>query len=227
MQASESLIKAVVATAEVMGTELSADGARLFCNDLSDYPEQAVLKSLVRCRREVSGRLKLADVISRIDDGRPGAEEAWAMIPRTESETAVWTDEMRQAYGVASPLIAEGDNVAARMAFKQSYERLLSEARSNRLPVQWSVTLGHDIAGRESALTRAVELGRITHERATALLPHGSFGSVHRLGHEAEQVGDIAKRISHTAGLRALIAAPPEEEPPVVKPYNDTEHEPV
>ena len=172
---SERLIKAVVATAEVMGAELTESGAEMMCADLSEYPEPAVLAALAKCRRETRGRLTLADVIARIEDGRPGPEEAWAMIPRSESETVVWTDEMVQAWAAASPLLAIGDDVAARMAFKETYLRLIVKARATRKPVHWQMSLGHDTSGREPAIRRATEQGLISVDQAQTLLPHGEF----------------------------------------------------
>ncbi len=169
--ASEELIKAVMVTAELMGTVLSADGARVMCDDLDAYPEPQVMTALTRCRREVRGRLTLADIIARLDDGRPGPDEAWAMIPRSEAETVVWTDEMSQALSVAQPLLDAGDQVAARMAFREAYARLVTQARADRLPVRWMPSLGHDRDGREQKLREAVQLGRLPMEAVARLLP--------------------------------------------------------
>lgn len=118
-----------------------------------------------------------ADIIAQIaevDDGRPGAEEAWAMVPKSEAESAVWTTEASQAFGVAVHLLDAGDKVAARMAFKETYLRMVTQARSVGRPVEWMVSLGHDPRGRDSVLTQAVEAGRISLERArgfSAMLP--------------------------------------------------------
>lgn len=173
--ASVEIIKAVTATAEVMGMELSIDGARLFCDDLSEYPEHSVLSALKKCRQEVRGKLTLSDVISRIDDGRPGANEAWAMMPRSENESVVWTDEMASAMNSAQPLLDAGDKVAARMAFIEHYEREVTKARREKAKVRWTPSLGHDKFGREAVLQKAVELNRISYDHAVKLLPEGQF----------------------------------------------------
>ncbi len=169
--ASTELIKAVMVTAELMGTALSADGARVMCDDLDAYPEPQVMAALTRCRREVRNRLTLADIIARLDDGRPGPDEAWAMIPRSEAETVVWTDEMAQAHGMALPLLEAGDQVAARMAFREAYARLVTQARADRVPVRWMPSLGHDRDGREQPLREAVHLGRLQSDAVAKLLP--------------------------------------------------------
>lgn len=169
--ASAELIEAVMVTAELCGRTFSDAAGRVFLADLERYPERQVLVALERCRREVRGALTLHDVVSRLDDGRPGAEEAWAMLPMREADTAVWTDEMREAFGVACPLIEAGELVAARMAFKETYTRLVNASREKSVAANWSVTLGHDPRGREHVVLEAVEKGRIALDHARALVP--------------------------------------------------------
>lgn len=117
---------------------------------------------------------KPADILKILDrikpDGRPTADEAWAMIPRDEMTSAVMTQEMADAWGVARPLLDEGDQVAARMAFKDVYNRNVEESKRNGLPPKWFASLGHDPDGREDALTDAVLRKRITAEFAERLL---------------------------------------------------------
>lgn len=116
-----------------------------------------------------------ADVIAQIDaarsDGRPGAEEAWAMVPLSEAQTVVWTNEMAEAFGIASPLLQAGDKIAARMAFREAYERIVDQAkRAGRRPV-WVPSLGHDLQQRKQALTAAVQKGLLTAEAAHDACP--------------------------------------------------------
>lgn len=117
-----------------------------------------------------------ADIIAAIEglvanDGRPGAEEAWAISVRSmvEADTIVWTDEMAIAWGIASPIMGMGDEVGARMAFREAYVRLVDEARVARRPVSWSASLGHDRDQREIAIAHAANLGRIEAPQATLL----------------------------------------------------------
>lgn len=171
----EELIKAIAVTAELTGTELSAAAARVMCEDLSAYPPEQVMRSLQRCRRELKGRLTVAEIIARIDDGRPGPNEAWAMLPKSEEETVIWTEEMARAAGVANPLIAAGDQIAARMAFIEAYQREMTQARAERLPPKWRVSLGSDLSMRERVIGEAVRKGLISTGHAKTLLPHGEF----------------------------------------------------
>lgn len=168
---SVELIKAIAVTSELCGRTFSEAAAQVFVSDLACYPEHQVLKALVRCRKEVRGVLTLQDVVSRLDDGRPGVEEAWSMLPYTEQSSAVWTDEMSQAFGVCLRLIDDGAMVEARMAFKETYQRLVNEARDAGKPVYWTVTLGHDVRGRESVISDAVSKGRLSIEYARQFVP--------------------------------------------------------
>lgn len=172
MRASEELLKAIAVTAELTDTRLSEAAARVMASDLAAYPEPSVLKALTRCRRELKGRLTIADVLTRIDDGRPGPEEAWAMIPHDEASSLVWTEEMATAFGVAKSLIAEGEKIPARMAFLERYKTLVREARDQGKPVRWTPSLGHDSAGREAVLIEAQRLGRLTQQHVAGLLPY-------------------------------------------------------
>lgn len=171
MAASKALLQAIAVTAELTGTELSTAAARVLADDLSRYPEGQVFGALVRCRKELRGRMTVADVIARLDDGRPGAEEAWSMIPRDEAETVVWTDEMRAAWAVARPLLDEGDGVAARMAFLEHYRAAMLKARDEGRAVRWEPSLGRDPHGREVVLLDAAERGRLTVDHVAGLLP--------------------------------------------------------
>lgn len=168
---SAQLVEAVMVTSELCGRTFSEAAGRVFLADLSAYPEAQVLGALTRCRKECRGMLTVADVVSRLDDGRPGAEEAWASIPKTEDQTTIWTTEASQAFGVAVQLIDGGDMVAARMAFKESYLRMVAQARDTGQPVEWHVSLGHDPRGHAGALAQAVALGRLTLERARSFAP--------------------------------------------------------
>lgn len=172
MPPSKALLQAVAVAAELTGTQLSAPAARVFAMDLARYPEDQVLSALDRCRRELRGRLTIADVLTRLQDGRPGPEEAWAMLPKDEAASCFWTDEMREASAVAQPLIDEGELIPARMAFLERYRALVQDARDAGRPVQWCFSPGADKSGRERVLLEAVEKGRLSAQHAQDLLPH-------------------------------------------------------
>lgn len=160
-KSTAAVAEALAVTIEACGAELSEAAVRIMLSDLADYPEDAVLQALKRTRREHKGRLSLAAIVERIDDGRPGVEVAWAMVPRSESTTAVLTDEMLAALAAAQPLLNDGDEIAARMAFKEAYTAAVERARADRVTVRWQASIGWDAAGRVQPLADAVKHGRI------------------------------------------------------------------
>lgn len=164
--------QALALTCELTGTDLSPAAMHAMAAELGLHPESRVLEALRLCRLDCRHRLTLADVFSRIDDGRPEPDEAWAKVPRDEAVTVVWTDEIRQAWAAAAPLIELGEEISGRMAFLQVYRREVQRARDEHRKVNWTVSLGHDQAGREGPLRAAAERGQLTHEHVQGLLPH-------------------------------------------------------
>lgn len=178
MEPSSKLLEAVAVTLELTGTALSEVAVRVLAEDLSRYPDAQVLPALTRCRRECKGRLTIGDVLGRLEDGRPGVEEAWSMVPTGEHETVVWTEEMSQAMAAANPLLDAGDKVGARMAFKEVYQDLCRKARDRCVPVSWSVSLGWDKGGREPAIKAAVIAGRLTNQQALIFIPDADLSNL-------------------------------------------------
>lgn len=142
---------------------------------------------------------KPADILEILDrikpDGRPGTDEAWAMIPRDESASAVMTEEMAEAYGIALPLLNEGDQIAARMAFKGAYQRIVEQNRLAGIAPKWFPSLGYDARGREAVLTEAVRLGRLGQEQIVGLLPQRND-----IGIAAALIGNAPLRLASVNG---------------------------
>lgn len=172
-KATNELLQALAVTAEITGSTFSEAAVRVMASDLAQFPERQVVAALLRCRRELRSTLTLAAILERIDDGRPGPDEAWALCKAgvgDERVTVVYTPEMKAAFFVACNLA--DDHVAARMAFLEKYRTELQAARSSLAPVTWDVCLGHDKLGREAAITEAVEMGKLDYQHAQGLLPH-------------------------------------------------------
>jgi hypothetical protein len=157
----------------------SATNTALWFRSLAEYDLAAVRKAFdAHVRDPQRGRFvpTPADLIAQIqgtavDDGRPGAEEAWALAlgARDEAATIVWTPEVAQAWDIARAVFEVGDEVGARMAFKESYARLVDEARRERKRCEWTASLGFDAAARRDAIEQAVQLGRLPQEDLLAL----------------------------------------------------------
>jgi hypothetical protein len=153
------------------GHPLSGTAKALFFRSLSQFTVEQVRAALdAHVKDPQRGRFfpRPADVIAQIEglasnDGRPGAEEAWAQAlrARDEAETVVWTAEMSEAWAIAREVFELGDEVGARMAFREAYTRLVDEARRAHMPAAWSVSLGFDTERRAQAITSAVNAGRL------------------------------------------------------------------
>lgn len=169
-----ALAQAVSLTAEVCGQAMSTAAADMLAGDLCDFDEAQVLAALARCRMELQGPLKAAEILARIDDGRPDTDEAWSMMPHSELASVVWTDEMARAWGIALPLLNVGDAGGARTAFCETYARAVREARTRREPPHWTPSLGIDPAGRERVLLEALDKKRLSPSHVAQLLPEQS-----------------------------------------------------
>ena len=160
---------------EVMpgGKQLSPGAMRMIIDALKLYPLDSLLAAIAMHVQIGKFAPAPKDIIDLLDhrNKRISADEAWAMVPKDESETVVWTEEMASAYDVAYDFLVDGDKIAARMAFKGAYERFCAEAMLMRQPVNWKVSIGHDKEKIEPALKQAVLSGFISQDRANHYLP--------------------------------------------------------
>lgn len=161
---------------------ISGGAKSMFFAAMSKYPMEVVRAALsAHCLHKERGRFtpKPADLIEQIEgmtggDGRPAADEAWAiaLTSRDEADTVVWTAETAEAFAICSPVFP--DEVGARMAFKEAYNRLVSAARMAGKPASWNASLGWDVKKREAALERAHVAGLLAAPAVQALLPNYS-----------------------------------------------------
>ena len=166
-----TLTEAVKATYAVIGQETTDIQLAMAVEELALYARPDVFAALSRCRKELR-KLTLADILDRLPGGHPGPEEAWALVSKcmnNEQISITWTNEMRVAYGSAAALSV--DAIAARMAFKEVYAKLVNEARTAGSKPTWSVSLGYNPALRTEAIEEAVRLNRISQAHANVLLP--------------------------------------------------------
>lgn len=102
--------------------------------------------------------------------GHPTANEAWALVlaSHDEAETVVWTEQIAEAAGIAQPVLDAGDEVGARMAFRDAYDRILRERPD---APKWFASLGTDHGRRTAAIEKAIRAGLLTQSHAAGLLP--------------------------------------------------------
>lgn len=168
------LLEHIAATAETMGQTISPTAAAMMVNDLAGYRTDDVLAALKLVRAGAS-RFNLKGIIDALEkvcpDGRPGADEAWAMIPRDEHTSTMMTEEMSEAYGIAKPLLNEGDQIAARKSFIEAYSRIVERNKQAGVSLKWFPSLGRDPEMRATVLQEAVRVGRIGAEHAEKIVP--------------------------------------------------------
>lgn len=159
--------------AECHDTEISESRAAMIESDLRNYSLEEVNEAWKKYR-SVPANNKMptaAQLKSLIPDGHPSAQESFAMLPRDENSSVIWSDEMRFAYAACEQLIKEGNLTAAFFAYKDEYERLVQESRSHRNKPKWSQSFGDNKSGREAALVVAVEKKRISLDHACKIYP--------------------------------------------------------
>lgn len=140
--------------------------------ELEQYPKADVMLALKRCRSELKS-IKYSDILDRLPFQHPGVEQAWGIVSKVlnnEYISIAWTNEMRQAFDVAAAL--SDDKVAARMAFKEKYVELVSNARATGRTPTWAVSLGHDPTLRDEAIKDAESKNLISQSYAAKLLAH-------------------------------------------------------
>lgn len=173
---AEKIIQAITVTAELTGTQLSANAAAVMAEDLLAYPLDKVLIAFERCRRELKGRLTLAAILERVDDGWQSAEEAFNTLVagwENESLSILTTHTAMHAAESASALFNAGDKYRAGLAFKTAYERIVSEKKAKGIQPDWYVSAGLDKEQLAQLVTEAAATGKITNDYALALLPAG------------------------------------------------------
>ncbi len=144
-------------SAELIGRPLSDLAITVLARELGRYPAADVRAALDRVIREAPRALTLAEITRRLPGAHLSADEAWALASAALDEHAsvVWTDEIAEAFGVARRI---PDRVAARMAFKSAYERLVGTSPGRP---QWNLTAGFDRDGRTAAVQEAIAAGRL------------------------------------------------------------------
>lgn len=185
--------------------DFSGPRREIWWSALSGYPDGVLMASVTQYIRSNSFTPHLNDILkgcdAQTDGGWLGVEEAWALMPKHESESAMLTDEIAQAIAVATPLIEQGDRVAARMAFKDAYTRLVERAKLEGRQPRYFPSYGTDKHGVVAMLAKAVQVGQIPLERALEWKP------------------EAATEIVKMAGVRnhPLLAAPSESGKAAVK----------
>lgn len=200
------IVEALAVCAELTGTQLSDAAMNAMVEDLLDYDTGTVLAALNRCRRELTGRLTLAAILQRLDNGLPSDDEAFGLLVEgwcNEALTVVVPEIALLAAGMgAFGLFQAGDKTGARMAFREAYTRLAADVRQ----AVWTVSAGNDREQRIRAVEAAVRDGRLDARRAAGYLPSEAAEERLRLENRPLLPHEIEAGRAHSARLLALLA---------------------
>ncbi|MGL4517339.1 MAG: hypothetical protein ACRCUH_11700, partial [Shewanella sp.] len=130
---------------------------------------------------------------SEADDGRLSADEAWGKFPHDSNNTVLVTNEIMEAGQSAWALLQTGDKVAARMAFKDAYERVVKSARERGLKPRWQLSIGNS-GECTSAATEGLKSGLLSLEYIRTVLKP-----------------DDADFVAKAAGYQLALPAPTEK----------------
>lgn len=158
----------------------------LWLRALGAFPDGAVRRAAEHHLTTSKFKPRLADIVEgcakQMGEFWLGAEEAWGMMPKDESTSAMMTAESAEALAAAQPLIEKVDYTAARMTFREAYNRLVDKAKlEGRMPVYYT-SFGTDPVGRSIMLVNAVNKGQITVDDAVKALPENADGILRMCG---------------------------------------------
>jgi hypothetical protein len=209
-------LKMMQATLAVYDKTATTETVGLWWKLLACYEIEDVEQAFARYLKSAEGRFspKPASIIAIIDamrpDGRPGADEAWAMIPMDEYTSAVMTQEMAEALHIAQPLLDAGDKIAARMSFREAYNRIVDANKRNGIKPAWFPSLGQDKESRDTVLAEAVRLGRLSSSHAIGLLPPEKIAPMLQAAGKEQlalehKVPSAAESMARIQGLKDLL----------------------
>lgn len=141
-------------------------------------------------------------------DGRPEAEEAWAMslLSKDEAETVVWTQEMAEAFAIARPVLDSSGAISARKTFIEAYQRLIDVARYQLKAPVWIVSEGYDKGRKKLAVDDAVRKGMLPAPQAVALLAAPIPVKDGQIGFPEQDVAPDDKARAQLSGIKAMLA---------------------
>lgn len=171
------IAQALAVCAELTNTQLSPAAMNVMVDDLLVYPLPDVMTALQRCRRELSSRFTLAEILARLPNQLPQADEAWALVFeawQNEAVTVVLPEIAQLAAGSsrAFVMLDQKDKTAARMAFKTAYEKMRGEVLASGEKPKWTISAGSDSVNRECVLLQAVKDGKLSREEVGYYLPN-------------------------------------------------------
>ncbi len=168
------LVKKINATLSVYDKFAESDALQVWVDALSAYPIEEIDAALSMHCKASKFAPRPADIIEIINRKHAGlwksSDEAWAVARQLSDQCAsvITTDVIMEALDGLYDLL-EDDPIAARMAFKSAYERIMQAGKiSGRVPkIQFSP--GFDATQRLEAANEACWIG-VEQQKVSAYL---------------------------------------------------------
>lgn len=163
-------IKSFALAHEIMpnGRVFSIEAGQAIFNILSPYPLEIVKKAINHHIATAQFAPQPSDIVALLNTGNKhlSPAEAWAIVPKSEFESGVITDEMLRAWCIVSDLYEAKKHYAAEKAFLSAYARIVTESELLKKPIAWKLTKGSNLAHLQDTIEQAVRLGRLSSEYA-------------------------------------------------------------
>lgn len=207
------VLEALAVVLDMAGQDMSEPAMEMIVDELASFDFVEVKKAIRRCARECKYKITLAEIIERIDDGRPSPEKAWSEVQHlTEDDAKVLTVEQNAAFCMVSTSLIDGDTsakVAARQTFLQQYEKLCKESRERGEPVQYFLSRANndrDSTKALEAVTLAISENKLPKPEAVKLLPQhkAEILETPMLEHEKEIAGMVENMANKFSMKRAI-----------------------
>jgi hypothetical protein len=180
------------ASCELAGKGPSDSAITLAFGLLSKYEWAPVRSAILSHMTKSEFSPKPVNIISFIEsqDGRPTADEAWAIAIESfdEYRSVNINQEIMQSLSEARGIYHDGDKVGARLAFRAAYDRTVSKARASGDGVGWytSQGIGNDKGERRDVMEKG-ELEGLFGPGQQKLLGQPAIIDFEALEHEANK----------------------------------------
>lgn len=172
----------LAATYDLMGKTpaarvISPGAQALFFNSVKHYTLEQVSAALAAHCQEGTFTPVPADVKTQIEKHQAVlwvcGNEAWAGVPKLESDCGVLNQVTAAALAVVQDMIDDGDMIGARVAFIKAYEARVEKAKvdpdpAQRAPISWVSGGNHPQRDQDAYGERQMVL---EHAQAAGLLP--------------------------------------------------------
>lgn len=197
----------MIALFEIYDKEATENKMAVYWSMLKHYPILNVRQVAHAWMKKSQFMPKPADLLKMLGGvGYFSADEAWAIavMASDEMNTVVWTQEIANAWSLAEIIYKKGDRVGARKTFIEAYERNINNAMINNTQIEVTVSLGTDRDLRLSAISKAVNVGLLSKQKAESYLPQqqNTFAMLENKKNQESQSEHIEKLRSMISGYK-------------------------